>query len=347
MDQRASGKQSGGGGEATDVIGDAAASGADARGKEFGQIERQPTKEQRGDETLREEQRQEDGLHRFGEQEQAAGDDSAAEADEEVSEAAADETGELRATEASNDSSNRPPRLGGGFVVRVFFSGNKFRPRENPFAGGPRADKRNRAEGNADENDSQQGRTEKFGEGCCWLFRFVLFFIATIASREPSGRFRNEPEDRDAEQCGRTADGEDPSPRIGRDVPVTGELREGENAEVDSGAHDSGDERTRDFGPAFGDERDAIGPDAADPKADEEAEDKHLIQAGGEVAEAAEDGIKQHAEAQRAGATDLVAERTHPDATNRRTEEQAGVQLCEPDAAELRGEFRAEKTFGD
>jgi hypothetical protein len=140
--QRTSRKQPGGGGETADIVSDAAAGGADARGEQFRQIEWQPTKEQCGDEALREEQRQEDGLHRFGEQEQPAGDGGAAKTDEEVGEATSDEAGELRAAEAAEDSADGPPGLRGGFVVGVFFSGDEFGPGENPFARSPRADER-------------------------------------------------------------------------------------------------------------------------------------------------------------------------------------------------------------
>ena len=145
-------KKSGGGGETSNVVGDAAASGADARGEKFRQVQRQPSEEQCGDEALREKKRKKDGLHRFGEQEQAAGDHGRAEADEEVGEATSDKAGELRAEEAAEHSADGPPGLRGGFVVGVFFSGNEFCPRENPFARGPRADEGNRAERDADEN---------------------------------------------------------------------------------------------------------------------------------------------------------------------------------------------------
>ena len=67
VDEGASEKKSGGSGEASDVVGDAAASGTDACGKKFRQIQRQPTEDQRSNEALCEEQGKEDGLHRFGE----------------------------------------------------------------------------------------------------------------------------------------------------------------------------------------------------------------------------------------------------------------------------------------
>jgi hypothetical protein len=66
-------------------------------------------------------------------------------------------------------------------------------------------------------------------------------------------------------------------------VEIGGEARENEDAEVEARAHDAGDDGTRDFWPTFGDERDAVGPDAADAEADQEAEHQHLIQAGGEI----------------------------------------------------------------
>ena len=89
---------------------------------------------------------------------------------------------------------------------------------------------------------------------------------------------------------------------------MTSELREDEDAEVDSCAHDARDERSRNFGPTFGDERDAVGPDATDAEADEEAQHQHLVQTLSEITEAAEQGVEQHAEAECAGATDFVAE---------------------------------------
>ena len=142
---------------------------------------------------------------------------------------------------------------------------------------------------------------------------------------EPCRGFWDEPEDGDAEQSGNTADGEYPAPRFWRDVPVTGELREDEDAKVDARAHDSSNDGARNFGPTFGDEGNAVGPDATDAEADEEAKDEHLFKALCEVAEAAEGRVEQYAEAERAGAANFVAEGTHPDAADGCTKEQAGV----------------------
>lgn len=211
-------------------------------------------------------------MHRFGEQEQTAGDSGAAKADEEVRETPADDAGELGAKKTAEDGADGPPSLGSGFVVGVLFTRDQFSPREYPFARGPGADERNGAEGDADQDGAEQRRPEKFGERRCGSLVLIRVLTAAIAGGEPSGRFRDKPENGDSKHGRGGADGEDPAPGFGGDVEIRGEAGKEKDAEVKASAHDASHDGPGNFGPTFRDKRNAIWPDAANPEADEETQ---------------------------------------------------------------------------
>jgi len=82
--------------------------------------------------------------------------------------------------------------------------------------------------------------------------------------------------------------------------------------------------------PRFVDERDGIGPGAANAESDPEPQHRHLVAGVCPGAESGEDGVDQDADSHRPRATDAVAEVAENATTDGGAEHQRGCESGEP-----------------
>jgi hypothetical protein len=106
------------------------------------------------------------------------------------------------------------------------------------------------------------------------------------------------------------------------------------------------DGRLRRRRPALGDERDAIGPHAADPEAHEKPQHEHLLLRRHEGAGGRAQRIKKDAHPQPPTAAEAVAEPAEHDPTDRRAEHQGCGVAGKPVAAGGRREGLAHQALG-
>ena len=137
-----------------------------------------------------------------------------------------------------------------------------------------------------------------------------------------------------------------PAPRIRRHRPETRQLREQQNARIQSRHHGSGNQRAPRSLPAFGNQSDRIRPQPTDPEANQKPQHEHLFLRLHSRPKGCERRIENHTDPHRPRPANAVAQTAQHNPANRRPQHEGRRETCKPVASQRWRERSAQQAFG-